>query len=283
MIHFVYLHYGPNENLRRELKYSLLTLRRRLDPAQHRIAIYTDAPATFAAWPVTTVAIADKMHEYSRGGRFNHRIKLAVLRDALSRFGDAVLLDSDSIVLAGFPASIAQALRAGAAMNRLELRNPAPEFVGFEATCRMPGYRYDPAQSQMFNSGLIGVRPRTRPSSKMPSRSPMHCSMPDSRQRRSIASNRSRCPRRSAFMASRSRRSTTTFLHYWKRSWRRYADWRLPSLLPARLGRCERAGRRIGLQLAQCPSAVGLAVDEKAPPDLTRLWTAASGDIISSG
>lgn len=23
------------------------------------------------------------------------------------------------------------------------------------------------------------------------------------------------------------------FLHYWKRSWKRYADWRLPRLLPA--------------------------------------------------
>lgn len=145
MIHFVYLHYGASEALRMELKYSYLTLQRFIDPARHRVALFTDAPALFAAWPVATVSIADKIVEYSGGGRFNHRIKLAVLQDALGRFGDAILLDSNSIVLAGFPARVAEGIARGGVMHKFELRNPAPELAGFWTTLPHAGhYQYEP-------------------------------------------------------------------------------------------------------------------------------------------
>lgn len=234
MIHFVYLHYGPSENLRRELKYSFLTLRRFLDPAQHRVAIYTDTPILFAAWPVAIVSIAGKLNDYSAAGRFNHRIKLAVLGDALSRLGDTVLLDSDSIIFAGFPASVADNLRHGAVMNRFEARNPAPEFAGFETTLPHAGrYRYDPERSVMFNSGIIGATAAHAPVVEDA------LALVDTILARPIAPETAN--RREQIAMSEAFRVHgvavgeiyDTFLHYWKRSWKRYADWRLSRILPA--------------------------------------------------
>jgi hypothetical protein len=234
MIHFVYLHYGPSENLRRELKYSFLTLRRFLDPAQHRVAIYTDAPDLFAAWPVAVLSIADKVDEYSAAGRYNHRIKLAVLSDALGRFGDAVLLDSDSIVLAGFPASVAGKLRHGAVMNRFEVRNPAPELAGFETSLPQAGrYRYDPERSVMFNSGIIGATAAHVPVVEDA------LALVDAFLARPTAPETARRGEQIAMSEAFRVHGVAiaeiydTFLHYWKRSWKRYADYRLATLLPA--------------------------------------------------
>jgi hypothetical protein len=234
MIHFIYLHYGPSEALRSELKYSYLTLRRFLDPQRHRVVIYTDAPDLFGAWPVTTVSLAGKIDAYSAGRRFNHRIKLAVLHQALTEFGDVVLLDSDSVVLAGFPARIDDALSRGAAMNRLELRNPAPELVGFEATLPHAGrYRYDPARSHMFNSGLIAMRAAQAPTAADA------LALTDAILDVPVA--RETLNRREQLAISEALRVhgvaiaeiDDVFRHYWKRSWKRYADWRLQRLLPA--------------------------------------------------
>ena len=234
MIHFVYLHYGPSEALRRELKYSFLTLRRVIDPTRHRIAVFTDAPGLFAAWPVTAVPIADKIDAYAAGGRFGHRIKLAVLRDALTQFGDAVLLDSDSIILPGFPARVADTLRHGAAMNRFELRDPAPEFAGLEVALPHAGrYRYDPAHSHMFNSGLIAAKSEHSPVVEDA------LALVDAFLERPIS--RETANRREQIAMSEAFRIHgiaiaeiyDSFMHYWPRSWKRYADWRLQRLLPA--------------------------------------------------
>ncbi len=230
MIHFVYLHYGPNENLRRELKYSLLTLRRHLDPAEHGVAIYTDAPDLFAAWPVIAVSIADKIAEYSRGGRYYHRIKSLVFRDAVSRFGDSVFLDSDSVVRDGFIADLSEKLRAGAVMNAEEKLNPWPQLVGFEAALPHAHYRYDPTRSRMYNSGLIGARADHAPAvadTVALLDALLEAPIPPHHVEQLAAAE--------AFRTHGIPIATvdTTFLHYWKRSWRRYADHRLPKLLPA--------------------------------------------------
>jgi len=232
MIHFVYLNYGPRANLRRQLKYSFLTLRRFIDPGEHQVAIYSDAPDLFAAWPVAAISIADRVAEYSRAGRFGHRIKLAVLHDALTRFGDAILLDSDSIVLAGFPASAAGALRRGGLMNRFELRNPAPELAGFEARLPYAGpYRYDVERSHMYNSGLIGARADHVP--VVADALALTDFFLDGRAAPATVHRLEQIAMSEAFRIHGVAIAEIhdTFLHYWKRSWKSYADWRLPALL----------------------------------------------------
>jgi hypothetical protein len=232
MIHFIYLNYGPNANLRRQLKYSFLTLRRSIDPAEHRVAVYTDTPDLFAAWPVAAVSIAGKVSEYSRGGRFGHRIKLVVMHDALTRFGDAILLDSDSIVLAGFPASAAAKLRRGGVMNRFESHNPAPEFAGLEAVLPHAGrYRYDVVMSHMYNSGLIGARAEHAP--VLEDAIALTDVFLDGPAAAVTVHRLEQIAISEAFRIHGVAIAEIhdTFLHYWKRSWKYYADRRLPALL----------------------------------------------------
>jgi hypothetical protein len=176
MLHYVYLDYGGLPQYRRELKYSLISLRQELDREQAgmepgaRIAVYTDAPAAYANWPVEVVDIAARTQAWSGEGLYHHRIKPAAVLDALRRFGGPVcFLDSDSIVQPGFHAEVSAKLapqeiwsvtKTAVVMNHFELRNPFPPLKGFRT--RLPhrgGYHYDTANSWMFNSGLIGVTP----------------------------------------------------------------------------------------------------------------------------
>jgi hypothetical protein len=158
MVQYLYLDYGGLPKYRRELKYSLISLR---ETGAGDIAIYTDAPGLYANWPVTVVDIAARVPEWSGGGVYHHRIKPAVALDALARFaGPVCLLDSDSIVRPGFPDEVAAKLAGAVVMNRFELTNPFPPLKGFRTVLpHLGAYRYDTAQSRMFNSGLIGVSP----------------------------------------------------------------------------------------------------------------------------
>ena len=171
MLHYLYLDYGGRAQYRRELKYSLISLREELgrEPGA-RIAVYTDAPAVYAHWPVEVVDIAAQTQAWSGGGVYHHRIKPAVVLEALRRFAAPVcLLDSDSIVRRGFHAEVSAKLapqetwsvtKTAVVMNRFELRNPCPPLKGFCTTLPHLGQvRYDTANSWMFNSGLIGAAP----------------------------------------------------------------------------------------------------------------------------
>ena len=113
MLHYLYLDYGGLARYRRELKYSLISLRSELGSAAGEeqkagIAVYTDAPDLYARWPVEVVNIASQVQAWSGGGIYPHRIKPAVVLDALTRFATPVcFLDSDSIIQPGFHAEIA--------------------------------------------------------------------------------------------------------------------------------------------------------------------------------
>jgi hypothetical protein len=171
MLHYLYLDYGGRAQYRRELKYSLISLRQELGgAADARIAVYTDVPATYARWPVEVVDMAAQTQAWSGNGLYHHRIKPAVVLDALRRFdGPVCFLDSDSIVQPGFHAEVTDKMqphevwsvtRTALVMNRFELRNPFPPLKGFRT--RLPhlgAYRYDVDNSWMFNSGLIGASP----------------------------------------------------------------------------------------------------------------------------
>ena len=100
MLHYLYLDYGGLPQYRRELKYSLISLRQEVaaEPGA-RIAVYTDAPAVYGNWPVEVVDIAAQTQAWSGQGIYHHRIKPAAVMDALRRFdGPVCFLDSDSFV-----------------------------------------------------------------------------------------------------------------------------------------------------------------------------------------
>lgn len=165
MLRYLYLDYGGLPKYRRELKYSLLSLRAALGGGDGRIVVYTDAPGIYAGWPVTVVDIGARVGEWSRGGLYHHRIKPCVVLDALRRFaGPVCFLDSDSIVRPGFPAEVTAKMAGAVVMNGFELVNPFPPLKGFRTSLpHLGAYRYDVAQSWMFNSGLIGVSPEHEP------------------------------------------------------------------------------------------------------------------------
>jgi hypothetical protein len=171
MLHYLYLDYGGLAKYRRELKYSLISLRQELGAAPDaRIAIYTDAPAVYAGWPVEVVDICGQVAAWSGDGVYHHRIKPAAVLDALKRFaGPVCFIDSDSIIKPGFhaevtgkmaPQEVWSVTKTAVVMNRFELMNPFAPLKGFRTSLPHLGrYRYDVAQSWMFNSGLIGVSP----------------------------------------------------------------------------------------------------------------------------
>jgi hypothetical protein len=175
MLTYLYLDYGGLSKFRQELKYSLISLKAELGAkeatSQAAIAIYTDSPQAYRNWPVTVVAIAGQIAPWSGGGLYYHRIKPAVVADALGRFsGPVCFLDADSIIRPGFHAEVTQKMaldskeEGAVVMNVFEKKNPYPPLSGFR--CRLPhlgDYRYDVGESLMYNSGLIGVRPEHAP------------------------------------------------------------------------------------------------------------------------
>jgi hypothetical protein len=87
MLHYLYLDYGGLAKYRRELRYSLISLKAELDDAPDaKIVIYTDAPTVYARWPVEVVDISAHIQAWSGDGLYHHRIKPAVVLDALKRF-----------------------------------------------------------------------------------------------------------------------------------------------------------------------------------------------------
>ena len=75
MLRYLYLDYGGQLKYRRELKYSLVSLRADTDAP---VVIYTDAPGVYARWPVEVVDISGQVAAWSRDGLYHHRIKPAV-------------------------------------------------------------------------------------------------------------------------------------------------------------------------------------------------------------
>jgi hypothetical protein len=175
MLHYLYLDYGGKAKYRRELRYSLISLQVELgaEPGNAggaRIVIYTDAPTVYARWPVEVVDISAHIQAWSGDGLYHHRIKPAVVLDALKRFDAPVcFVDSDSIIRPGFHAEISAKMapqdvwsvtKCAVVMNGFELMNPFPPLKGFRTHLPHLGrYHYDVTQSWMFNSGLIGVSP----------------------------------------------------------------------------------------------------------------------------
>jgi hypothetical protein len=159
MLNYLYLDYGGRARYRAELKYSLISLQAELDPMQARIVVASDAPDLYRNWPVRVMDIAPRIRDWSGNGLYHHRIKPALVREALAQFAEPVLfLDSDSIVRPGFHAEVAEKMATTVVVNRFEKHNPFPPLKGFRTQLpHLGAYRYDVTHSWMFNSGLIGM------------------------------------------------------------------------------------------------------------------------------
>lgn len=161
MLNYLYLDYGGGGRHRAELKYSLISLRAELNPERARIVVATDSPELYRRWPVKVMDIAPRIQEWSGNGFYYHRIKPALVREALISWAEPVLfLDSDSIIRSGFHAEVEAKMAAHVVLNRFERHNPYPPLKGFHTQLPHLGpYSYDVTDSWMFNSGLIGMEP----------------------------------------------------------------------------------------------------------------------------
>ena len=104
MLHYLYLDYGGRAQYRRELRYSLISLRQELGAGSDAgIAVYTDAPQLYANWPVEVVDIAAQTQAWSGNGLYHHRIKPAVVLDALQRFAAPIWSPTSFPAAASWP------------------------------------------------------------------------------------------------------------------------------------------------------------------------------------
>ena len=154
---FLYIDYGASALIGRELRYSLATLRAEIPAAC--VVVYTDKPQAYEGLSVTPRPLGEDFARWTRDGAYNHRIKAAVLADALTaRGGLCVLMDTDSYIRPGFAAALEAATAEGPAMDQFETKNPYPEIAGWSAALPAGPYVYDPRTAIMFNSGLIATR-----------------------------------------------------------------------------------------------------------------------------
>jgi hypothetical protein len=156
---FVYIDYGSSPLIGRELRYCLATLLAEYEAP--RVVVYTDKPDAYASLHpcVTPRVLGQDQARWTRDGAYPHRIKPAVLADALSAHGGlCVLLDTDSYIQPGFAAALAKATADGPAMDQFERRDPYPEIAGWSAALPSGRYVYDPKTAAMFNSGLIAAK-----------------------------------------------------------------------------------------------------------------------------
>lgn len=160
---FLYIDYGPSPYIARELRYSLATLLAEYDARPASVIVYTDKPRLYDRLHprVSARDISADIAAMTCGGAYSHRIKPCVLLDALKTQSDlCVLLDTDSYILPGFADALARAAASGPAMDHFEAFDPYPDAKDFVADLPHAGrYRYDPAVSAMFNSGLVAAHP----------------------------------------------------------------------------------------------------------------------------
>jgi hypothetical protein len=170
MLHYLYMDHGGLAQTRRELKYSLISLRADLGP-EAKIAVYTDAPGAYANWPVEAVDITGKIAAWSGDGLYHRRARPAAVLDALTRFAAPVcFVDSASIIRPGFhaevtarmtPEELFTATYPAVVMHRFEAMDPFAPLKGFRTTLPHRGaYHYSVTQSWMYNSGLIAAWPQ---------------------------------------------------------------------------------------------------------------------------
>jgi len=157
----IFIEYGAQERFLNQIKYSVMTLLafNKLDRSE--IIIYTEQPEKYEKMPVSTRSIVKKVFDYSLGGKYHFRIKPCVLLDALKEHKCKILfLDTDTFCNGDLNKKISVISQQNVLMNIFESSNPYPEFE--MKGIQLPSgktYSYDPNNTKMFNSGVIGVCP----------------------------------------------------------------------------------------------------------------------------
>ncbi len=158
MTNYIYLLYGADDDCYTEAAYSVGTLRRRLDAASSRIIVYTDHPEKVRDWPVHCESITGQLAAMRGKNNFSLRAKLCVILKCFEQYpGNVIFLDSDTFVRKDM-AALAGRLAAGTAiMYAFESLNPQIGLAGFHTTLAgQISYRFT-SDSQMYNSGVIGL------------------------------------------------------------------------------------------------------------------------------
>ena len=107
MLRYLYLDYGGLAKYRRELKYSLISLRQDWPRMPLDRGLYRCARALCQLAGDGGGHCRRRSRPGRAAGFYHHRIKPAVVLDALARFaGPVCFLDSDSIMQPGFHAEV---------------------------------------------------------------------------------------------------------------------------------------------------------------------------------
>ena len=221
---FLYIDYGASALIGRELRYSLATLRAEIPTA--RVVVYTEKPQAYEGLPLSPRPLGPDLARWTRQGAYNHRIKPAVLADALAaRGGLCVLMDTDSYIRPGFAEALEAAAANGPAMDQFETRDPYPELAGWSAALPGGAYVYEPETAIMFNSGLIAARAGRDEAALAEALALIDALWDDGKRLFKIEQIAvSEAFRRAGLPIGE---ANPAFQHYFRRSLKRYMHWRL--------------------------------------------------------
>lgn len=158
---YIYLIHGTRPDIALQLKYSIIALMRCVPDSRGNIVLYTDMPQRYQHWPVQVIALDAATSQYTKPITYHFIYKLLALRHAQNHYNAAtIFFDADTFATPGLDADLAGKIDTGAILNAREMSNPFAQLVGYMAALPHAGtYRYDPEQSVMFNSGVIGLPP----------------------------------------------------------------------------------------------------------------------------
>jgi len=163
----LYLIYGQGPYTD-EAEYSILSALHLMgrERNNYRIVVYTDDPEAFGDLPVHTELLsASVLDEWSGPLAFNHRRKIAAVKDALERFGGRVLLCDTDTCFVKHPKRAFARVRPGRAVMHVaeyylsdRAARPMAESLAGHIFLDRAGSRWNiGGATVMFNSGLIGL------------------------------------------------------------------------------------------------------------------------------
>lgn len=170
----LYLLYGTRESYWRECKFSILSALRFLnkeDDGDIQIVLATDQPNQLEGWPVVIHAIEQAtLLAWAGPDDYFHRSKNRIMAAVMDRFqGPTVFVDTDTY-FTGSPRLLFERIAPGESVMHLpegRLVDAHHELAAYAVGRPLPdpdGGTYTIGQdSQMFNSGIIGLHPEDRP------------------------------------------------------------------------------------------------------------------------
>lgn len=168
----LYISYGSGAH-EQEVIFSLLSALRWLGPdrANIRFLIFTDRPATFEGLPATVEYIAPQQWTAWAGPtRFNHRLKILALRQALAQYRDpTVLLDGDTW-LRRDPRELFNRIAPGRTLMHIREARivdiDSPQGTQLNAFLKAERFTWSGAEDgripctvSLWNAGVIGLHP----------------------------------------------------------------------------------------------------------------------------